>query len=518
MECVETVERVLAVMEDTRNGRITLGELLAVLTGYMQNTIEYKKENASILAEKGCILAKETESVYYYFMTFLLQATNSLEIYKEMIKHIMEDDNFTKENRLYLYKQIGCYSFLHGEVRDSEIVDLTDDLYEQIYDLYWTELNQGYSYIPKEERNRDFVIVMTSQILDMNHGPTKTLLDRCYILDEYMNKKVFIINTAELLSSYQRIPCFDEVVGSYIEEYNDMNKWDYEGKVFDFFQCPDEMPQVSVVQELLDVVQRLKPYFIMTVGGSLVGDLCSNIVPVIGLSTVPSDRMITNSTFQIIGRRVNDDDRAWMRKHGLPEEHMVESLFTSSFNPQTHHYTRQQLGLPENQFVVLLVGGRLDKEVDEECIRVLVRLAEKGIFIAFMGVLDTYDSLVEKWEPLKKQSAYLGFQEDVLAVNECCDAYLNPKRVGGGTSCAEALYKGLPVVTMDYGDVGVGAGPDFHVADYDEMYEKIIRYSEDKEYYGEMSQKAKQRAELLTDSKTSFVKAIRKVEESDTFR
>jgi glycosyltransferase involved in cell wall biosynthesis len=144
-------------------------------------------------------------------------------------------------------------------------------------------------------------------------------------------------------------------------------------------------------------------------------------------------------------------------------------------------------------------------------------LAEKDIFIAFVGKFEKYDSLVEKYGQLKKNSLFLGIQDDTLSINECCDAYLNPKRVGGGTSGAEALYKGVPVVSFDFGDVGNAVGPDFHVADYDEMYERIIRYAEDKEYYAQMSRKAKERAELLTDSKAEFVRVIQKIEESDRF-
>lgn len=110
-----------------------------------------------------------------------------------------------------------------------------------------------------------------------------------------------------------------------------------------------------------------------------------------------------------------------------------------------------------------------------------------------------------------------GLQEDVLAVNECCDLYLNPKRIGGGTSVAEALYKGLPVVTMDYGDGGLGAGKEFHVSDYEEMYELVLKYANDKEFYKLMSEKAKERAQRLMDSKKEFVKIIETMENSKLF-
>jgi glycosyltransferase involved in cell wall biosynthesis len=77
----------------------------------------------------------------------------------------------------------------------------------------------------------------------------------------------------------------------------------------------------------------------------------------------------------------------------------------------------------------------------------------------------------------------LGFQNDMLAVLDCCDLYINPKRKGGGTSAFEAMYKGMPLVTLPVGDVGLAAGADFQAADYDEMIRQISEYKADREYY-----------------------------------
>ncbi len=520
MDYVEPVEDLLAKMEAfCKFGSIEEEELYTTCKQYMQNSREYRQEKSRMLVDRGRDLIKLIEEwrLYYFLMTFLLRASESSNIYKELLVHCIQDDMLTKENKLFMYNQLKHFSFLNADVIDEEIADLKNDLYSIIYDEYKQQLKEGYEFIPKDKRNESFVIVIATQVIGSGHGPTKTLYDRCYVLQKYLEKKVLIVNTAEFMSPYQSIPCFDTKEASYVKEYSDIDGFEYQGEQFAFLQCPREMPQVSVVKEIMDVIQSEKPYFIVTIGDSLVGDLCSNLVPVIEIATVHSDRIRTKAQFQVIGRKVNDSDRRWMKKHKLPEDHIVESLFTFVFKAQTHQYTRTQLGLPENQFIVLVVGGRLDDEIDEECLQVFNRLAENEIFIAFMGVFDRYDSIVENNALLKKQSAFLGFQDDVLAVNECCDVYLNPRRVGGGTSCAEALYKGLPVVTLNYGDVGLGAGEDFHVKDFEDMYRQVVKYSEDKEYYACMSQKAKCRAAQLTDSKAEFARVIQKVEQSERF-
>lgn len=93
---------------------------------------------------------------------------------------------------------------------------------------------------------------------------------------------------------------------------------------------------------------------------------------------------------------------------------------------------------------------------------------------------------------------------DALAVIECCDLYVNPKRSGGGSSASEALYKGIPVVTLPNGDVSIAAGSEFWVKDYPKMQDTIMKYVVDKKFYREMSGVAKKRAEKLLDSEHGF--------------
>ena len=93
---------------------------------------------------------------------------------------------------------------------------------------------------------------------------------------------------------------------------------------------------------------------------------------------------------------------------------------------------------------------------------------------------------------------------DALAVMECCDLYVNPRRSGGGSSVCEALYKGLPAVTLPTGDVSVAAGELFWVEDYSAMQKKILKYASEKKYYKQMSENAQKRAGELMDSNREF--------------
>lgn len=514
-----------AVISKTReylrkeNG-MDLGELSSYLEEYMNLGESIRKEYSEEMIHAFASLISEAlcYTDYYYLMTFLLYATEKTGIYKLLLTCCMNDDNLMKETKFFLYYQFTRFNFLHPSVVTKEISDLCDDLYSGIYKAYYQDVAVSYEKIPKGERNKDLVFVFSSQVLGSSHAPTKTLLDRCFALETIMNKKVFIINTAELMNGYGGFQTFRTSYGSYASELNDLQQYPYKGRRFMFFQCPRAMPQVAVIQQIIEVIKSEKPYFILNIGGnSIVSDICSNIVPTLTLATVFSGRSTTRGQFQAIGRKVNQDDRDWIKKHNLGEDHIIESLFTFVFREQTHSYTREELGLPQEGFIVQLVGGRLDQEIDAKCLELLIRLMEQGIYVAFVGGFDAFDELSDANEVFRKYAINLGFQEDVLAVDECCDLYLNPKRMGGGSSAAEAMFKGKPVVTFDYGDVGVAAGDDFHVADWEEMFSQVLHYANDTEYYNMMSSKARKRASRLLDTEGEFCKIIEEMERSPRF-
>ena len=491
--------------------KIPMYELHSLYVKFSEQKPSYLRGCTRYLLQRfqDILYAFEGNFLYYYIVSFLVSVTRDRETLKDFIAYSIADEKIIKETKYYLYRYFLKLLFLGEVPRDRKLGNLMDQLYEVILDAYAVELPYELSKIPRQERNEDLIFVFTTQMLSMVHGPTKTALDRSYVLSKNMQKKVFLINTAEMTITENEIILFTLAQGTYFPEYSSYSSIAYQDASFLFHQCPKGMPISDNVAEIVDVVQKEKPLCIITIGGdSIVSDLCSRIVPTITVGTVPSGRSQTYGQFQTIGRKVTEEDLQWAGRHGLPADHFIESLFTSSFKPQEYTFKRSDLNLPEDGFVVLLVGARLDAEVDEECLNLLLRLVEQGIYLAFMGVFSKYKQLAANYPAFRDYAIDMGFQEDAMAVYECCDLYLNPKRVGGGTSVAEALYKGVPVVTLDYGVGGLGAGTDFHVKDYEDMYNTICSYKTDRNYYREMSEKARARAELLTDSAGQFMKVM----------
>ena len=100
-------------------------------------------------------------------------------------------------NKLSYYWQIGTSAFSDARLRSEKIECQLTKLYVTLFQAFSQALGiQRRTYIPMSQRVHSLVFVMTSQVLGERHAPTKTLLDRCYVLQKFLKKRVIIVNTA----------------------------------------------------------------------------------------------------------------------------------------------------------------------------------------------------------------------------------------------------------------------------------------------------------------------------------
>ena len=78
--------------------------------------------------------------------------------------------------------------------------------------------------------------------------------------------------------------------------------------------------------------------------------------------------------------------------------------------------------------------------------------------------------------------------------------------------------KGLPPVSLNEGDVSLGAGEDFCLQDYSEMVQRALRLKDDEEYYRAMSQKARERAAVMLDGASAFWETFQRIEKLPDFQ
>jgi glycosyltransferase involved in cell wall biosynthesis len=478
---------------------------------------------AALLGEPPVVLSDITEMVLkkmpydnfeitVYWYSFLLKVNPTEKLLCEFLQFLLQTNQISPNTSYFLFYQIKSLMFNNSCLDTMETKYLIWKYFEVIYKKFVEKsVLKDASYIPLKERNQGLILVITEQFISFEHGPTKTALDRCSSIIESLNKEVVLFNTGEALSLNGYVPLFSTMEANYLSEYLNTNNQLWKGITIPYIQFKKGMPDIEIINEVLLSIKELRPLCIVSIGGnSMLANLCNSIVPVVAINLCPSDFEYTCTQFQALGRKMNEEDEKLLARLRISKKSVIESVFTSGLKQQNNKLSRKQLGIPEDKFIIAVIGGRLEREVSIDFVHMIKELDEKKICVVFVGTFENYESFTLKYE-IKKNCVYIGYQDDILAVLDNVDLYINPLRKGGGTSAVEAMSKGIPVITLSYGDVAVNAGEAFCVADYFQMAEKIRKYEENREFYINMSKVAKERSEVLLNTDDEFKLIINEV-------
>lgn len=492
-------------LNDLKNG-IFFREDATELFEMMKNEpLTMKKE----LADK--IYSEIGKEINYdiYLYSYLIQLKPEKKYVEELCSLVLHTDKLNWKEINFLFGQIASILFLNSELYDLKLVELNWEILYKAHEMCKKEMNLELEFIPESERNQDLAIVLTEQFLDIQHGPTKTALDRCYVLQKIMHKKVFLINTAEALSPEGEIPFFDVKYGNYKPTLLDNDTASWKGETFQFYQCEGIMPDIDEMCNLIKAVQRLKPSIIVGVGASgILSGFINEMIPMVDIGLTQSGCEITLVDYQVVDYNMLDAIEPLVKAMGKDMSHIIPGKFTFSLREQTEFCTRADFEISDDAFVMAVVGGRLDYEMDEQFMSFLNNTLRDDMLVVVMGHCETFESKLSKYPKLRGHMINFGLCADVLSRLELCDLYINPIRKGGGTSAVEAMFKGKPVVTVDYGDVAGIVGDRFSCDNYTEMGKLIERYYEDKEFYDMQVQYARETAAVYMDSEGEFVRII----------
>ncbi|OOM75013.1 hypothetical protein CLPUN_34500 [Clostridium puniceum] len=446
---------------------------------------------------------KNNDILYRIYISSFLLYTFKKKIYGDKILDIVLNlKALNKNNCFFIIYQLISRGFSDNRISNSLDNNKINMIYDKVFDDF--ERNMGeYNYIPKNERNEDVIFVFTSQFIAIQHGPTKTALDRCYNLIKYMNKRVFLINTKELITT-KGIVLMDNIrSGSIIEEYSNIKEFRYKDLYIPYYQPIYNMPEENECRNILDLVKKHKPYLMFNIGGySIVADLASKIAPLATISTSGNYSISkTKGQFFIMGCKPQKSDYDYISKLGYKKQAIIESPFTFDLKPQKDNYSRKDFGIPENAFVVCVIGARLQREIDEEFIYTLDKIIAKGCFVVIIGKYELPNEFLEKYPNMNNNFKILGFQKDILACIDLVDIYINPNRQGGGTSAVECMYKGKPAISLKHGDVSILIEEELLVRNYEEMTDLVEMCKKNPQFYIQMSNKVKLKAMDLMDTR-----------------
>ena len=455
--------------------------------------------------EKNMIQFKLDNNLYNHIcsdISKILLSSDLLNIFNDkkylefLLELLIKSTDINKYNRFFAYYQCVRYIFVNKDICSENIDIMIEKLYEKIFNDFYI-ISEKYTRIEEKQRNHNKIFIVTNQFLGINHAPTKIAIDCCYNFIKNLNKEVFLINTKEVLTEKGIVAMSNIVNANVINEYNNINILKYKDLKIQFYQPQIQMPDENEIVKILNMIEEHKPSMVINIGTTLVGDLCTKIVPTV---TIPlgSDGY-SKSMFYVVNDK--NERNKYIKKHNRSVESLIISKFQFELKQKEHTFTKEQLGIPQNKFIIAVIGNRLEQEIDEECLELLEKSCKiNNSYVLFIDEFNFNGKDTSKYKNLVGNHKNMGYQQDLLAVLEHIDIYVNPKRSGGGTSAIYAMYLGKPVVTLNYGDVANNVGEKFIVENYDEMEDQILKYKNNDKFYQSQSIIAKKTALGLVDN------------------
>lgn len=378
-----------------------------------------------------------------------------------------------------------------GRARGSRLAAFTADDLPRFHRWILREIRRRCAvtpapFLPRPGTPRRIAIV-TNQFTWPMHQPSRDAFDYARRLQDDFGCTVLLVN-GNLLPSVivtAFVPPFQAVVTPGLAGAVAVTEG---GATVQTWSSVERGLSETKIRELITAIDRFDPDLIVSFGGSVIAaDLYAGIRPTIG---IPTTSGLTCSLADIQLSFDDGDPTA-----GLPEEYrapFAERLrpfrFGYSAPPAAPDATRAAFGLPENAFVFAVVGGRLDEEVTASVIDRLDGLLDlcPGAVIVFAGPVSSLPARLGTARNADRLRS-LGFVPEIRALYRVSDAYLNPPRQGGGGSAAYALADGVPVVTLNQGDVAAVAGPAGAVDSLEAFVARARRLHQDSAFHRDES-------------------------------
>lgn len=472
----------------------------------MDFQVEWIKNSVGICAH----IDEYEEDIRIEFFKNLENQYNAFsEEEKSKVKRIF-DSQFENEDLIYIYSIF--IGYMNIDRFESEVIDYilqmdTDCLISCMFELqviaktkgnyvkkrmlhkhnidkYKELLDINYQYIPVEKRNKKRIVIMTEQVLSELHAPTRILLRYAYILQKHMGYQVMIFTCPSNSNNLEDL-WYQPTIMINVPEFT-KNKMliSYKDTVFNGYQIDMSANCLKEYSMMFDLIYEWNPMMVLSIGV---------VNPVIDLAkeftTVVTQKLAIGlpvSESQILIELDKDEEHEVERAYAEKKGQIIYKAkkIQSNFEEPKRIHTREEYNLPEDKFLIAIVGNRLDEEVDLEFIKVMQKIIKTTGNCAFVVVGDI-NKLKNKFElyDLNASVYCIGFSNDLAGVYKILNAYINPKRNGGGFSSGMALMAGLPVVTLPNCDVAYNVGDEFVVNNYNEMIDELGKLASDREYY-----------------------------------
>ena len=318
------------------------------------------------------------------------------------------------------------------------------------------------------------VVMVTNQFLSDQHQPSRDLLTQAVRLQRDLGRTVLALNTNMMPDRYYSpfIPPFAAAVEESLSGDRTIR---FGNDTVRLLSSTAPGITAEKLNGFFSAVEEFDPDLVIAFGGSvIVADLLASARPLLCIPTT------TGQTISLADIVLDYGGRAAPPGEGRLSRSWRPFRLGMALRQDDGAATRTEFGVPDDAFLFVVIGNRLDVEVDAAFVALLERVLDavpRGE-VLFAGTVDGLPGRLASSRHAARLRC-LGHVERIGALLPLCDLFLNPRRTGGGGSAAQALASGLPILAFEGGDVASIAGPGFLVGNGDAFVGRAVALADD---------------------------------------
>ncbi len=312
-----------------------------------------------------------------------------------------------------------------------------------------SKTRQPRSFSPKHHIRLAHVV---PQIVDGGHAPTRLLKNLCFFADTKWFE-VFVLSTERLSEHILEYP---------IAHYSSLSSNERGKATIEAFKKlgitvwvdSDSSTNLEVAQLIKEILQKIEIDIVVFHGPDEINSWCASSTDVpfrifFDHGTLPQylyfDLAIL-STQEAFGKNQDRFIQAGMESCFLPFSLDVREGW------KTQPYSKEELGLPVNSFVITTISNHLDARLNKEMCQAIGEILQRCPHAVYapIGKVRDQEKIKAFFAPygVNDRIIFLGSREHPSQIARSMDLYLNEFPFGSGLALLDAMAAGCPVVSM----------------------------------------------------------------------
>ncbi len=449
-------------------------------------------------------LLEEDYRAYFLIMSALLAESKDAGRILPCIKERLVGRGYPLWERYSLMHQLKMMLFRNQMLCQDKHLEyrVSREIYRNILKEVQEGIGAVYPYLPFQGRKK--VIVVTAiQILHPKHAPTKKIIDFCRFFSGFgYTVKVFVCfhpgkisrdnifwhGALEMNNSIEKTTFFEYDTGI--------------GKIKGYNAVLHPQNFLRVLRETVGLIWDEKPEFVFEIGEeTLLAGLCSHFTTTVTLGMTKAVPVTVSPIVAHFFDYSEEERRDYLslldeNQQMINLKHYSDAMEPLCIGKEKQQSQRKSLGIPIDDFVILLAGNRLDEEITERFWEILYEILgiDSQISVLFIGDCPKLEKKAIG-EGYAGRMFFAGYAENFREMLTVGDLFLNPPRQGGGTGAAYAILEGIPVVTLDHCDVESSVGKEFVCGSQEDMAALVYRYFSEPEFIEQKKEACMKRVE-----------------------